>query len=237
MDAAHRATLDEGQPVPVARTYHGTVIDAIDFAPSGLRAGVYDRSWRARVRYGGWLAATIVLLAMAGCSSMLPRASSVTSSFRSFEDLRDAVDSLRPMQSSQDTLMQLGLDPGSLPNSTILTYTDLLRRFAPGTVAIKEDLDPGIVACLAARNACRGWELNVASIRRVRTGNFWADFFNFRRRTVISGWRFNALVLLADGQVVYRAWGGQPLVNEIDDRRSPLGPLQDIGPAVVVGAP
>lgn len=179
----------------------------------------------------------MVLLAVAGCSSMLPRASNVTSSFSTFEDLRDAVDSLRPMQSDQRSLVQMGLDPASLPNTTVLTYTDLLRRFSPGTVAIKEDLDPGIVACLAARDACRGWELNVASIRRVRTGGFWSDFFNFRRRTVTSGWRFNALILMADGLVVYRAWGGQPVVNEVDDRRNPLGPLQDVGPAVVVHAP
>ena len=106
--------------------------------------------------------------------------------------------------------------------------------FAPGTATVQEDLDPGIKACLAARDACRGWELNVGFITRVRTGNFLADFFNFRRRTVTSGWRFNALVLMADSVVVYRAWGGQPLVNQVDVETNPLGPLQDIGPAAAV---
>jgi hypothetical protein len=189
------------------------------------------------MRAGGWIAAWMVLLAVAGCSSMLPRASNVTSSFGTFEDLRDAVDRLQPMVSDQRTLAQMGLDPGSLPNTTILTYTDLLRRFSPGTTAIKQDLDPGVLACLAARDGCRGWELSVSSIQRVRAGGFWSDFFNFRRRTVTSGWRFNALILMADGLVVYRAWGGQPVVNEVDVRRNPLGPLQDIGPALVVNAP
>ena len=167
---------------------------------------------------------------------MLPRSSNETSSFRQFDVLRTAVDELQPMLSDEGTLKRLGLDPVSLPNTTILTYTDLLRRFAPGTVAIKADLDPGIVACLSARDACRGWELSVASIARHRSGNFWADFLNFRRRTITSGWRFSALILLADGVVVYRSWGGQPLVSEVDDRRNPLGPLQEIGPAVVINA-
>lgn len=165
---------------------------------------------------------------------MLPRGVYVTSTYSRFEDLRDAVDGLQPLISDQQALRRLGLDPGSLPNTTILTYADLLRRFAPGSVALRTELDPGITACLAARDTCRGWELNVVYIKRVRSGSFWADFFNFRRHTATTGWRFNALILMADGVVVYRSWGGQPSVNEADDRTNPLGPLQDIGPAVVV---
>ena len=48
-----------------------------------------------------------------------------------------------------------------------------------------------------------------------------------------SGWRFNALILIANGVVVYRAWGGQPSINQVDVRTNPLGPLQEIGPAVL----
>ncbi len=164
---------------------------------------------------------------------MLPHSSNATSGFRQFAHLRGAVESLQPHRSDLQKLVELGIDPDTLPNTTILTYVDLLRRFSPGTVAIKDDLDPGIVACLAARDACRGWELNVSYVTNIRTGSFLADFFNFRRRTVTNGWRFNALILIADGVVVYRAWGGQPSVNQVDDRTNPLGPLQEIGPAVV----
>lgn len=184
-----------------------------------------------------WPLVASVCLATAGCSSMLPSSTNATSSFRRFEDLRLAVDSLHPNTSDERSLIRLGIDPGSLPNTTILTYADLLRRFQPGTVAMRDELDPGIVACLAARDACRGWELNVAYVANKRTGSFLADFFNFRRRTVTTGWRFNALILMANGVVVYRAWGGQPSVNQVDRRNNPLGPLQDIGPAVVVNPP
>ena len=73
--------------------------------------------------------------------------------------------------------------------------------------------------------------LNVNNISKVRTGNFFADFFNFRRRSLTTGWRFNALILIVNDVVVYRAWGGQPSVNELEVINNPLGPLQDIGPA------
>jgi len=176
----------------------------------------------------------LLCLASAGCSSLLPASRNATSSFERFEDLRDAVQSLQPMHSRSDALVRLGIDPVRLPNTTVLSYADVLRRFAPGTVAIRDELDPGIAACLAARDACRGWELSAARMVRVRTGNFLGDFLNFRRRTVTSGWRFNALILMADDVVVYRAWGGQPLVNQVDVNTNPLGPLQDVGPAVAL---
>ena len=191
---------------------------------------------RARVVRGvtaRWVTALVLVATGAGCSSMLPVARNATSSFRHFEDLRNAVESLQPMVSRQDDLTRLGIDPAQLPNTTILTYADVLRRFAPGTSAAREDLDAGIQSCLNARDACRGWELSVAYLLRARKGSFVADFFNFRRRTETTGWRFNALILMADGLVVYRAWGGQPMVNQTDVETNPLGPLQDIGPAAV----
>jgi hypothetical protein len=38
---------------------------------------------------------------------------------------------------------------------------------------------------------------------------------------------------MVDDVVLYRSWGGQPEVNEIDNQKNPLGPLQDIGPAII----
>jgi hypothetical protein len=73
----------------------------------------------------------------------------------------------------------------------------------------------------------------VARISKARTGNFFADFINFKRRTETTGWRFNALILMVNDVVVYRAWGGQPVVNEVEVNTNPLGPFQDMGPAVI----
>jgi hypothetical protein len=103
----------------------------------------------------------------------------------------------------------------------------------PSGLLKREDLDPGVLLCLQAREACRGWELTAARISRTRTGNFFADFTNFSRKTETNGWRFNALILLVDDVVVYRAWGGQPNINEVEVNTNPLGPLQELGPALV----
>lgn len=181
-----------------------------------------------------------LLLALAtvlgGCSSMLPKARTESPTFQSFDAARHAVEALQPQNSNLTTLSELGLTPTQQPNTVILTHTDIVRRVVTGGLLNKEDLDPGILHCLNARDACRGWELNVTRISKVRTGGFWADFMNFKRRTETTGWRFNALILLVNDTVVYRGWGGQPVVNEVEVQTNPLGPLQEMGPSAVTNS-
>lgn len=164
---------------------------------------------------------------------MLPRVRSESSPFKTFDEARTAIDSLVPMKSDVKRLAMLGIDPVKQPNMTILTHADVVRRFVPSALLKREDLDPGVLACLEARDACRGWEIAAAEISKARTGNFVADFTNFSRRSETTGWRFNALVLLVNEVVVYRAWGGQPNVNEVEVNTNPLGPLQEMGPTLV----
>jgi hypothetical protein len=174
-------------------------------------------------------------LLLVACSAMLPRAHSGTTSFPDFESARVGIESLLPGQSNMRALEALGIDPAKQPNVTILSYPDLVRRFSTGVSggAGSVELDPSVMACLTAHGRCRGLELNISEIRKNRTGPFFYDFVNFMRRTEITGWRFNALILLVDDIVVYRAWGGQPHVSELEVTRNPLGPLQDIGPSLV----
>ena len=65
--------------------------------------------------------------------------------------------------------------------------------------------------------------------RSERVGSFFLDFLNFRRTTEITGWRFNAVVVLKDDVVVYKLWGGRPMIKELNESRNPLGPLQGGG--------
>ena len=174
-----------------------------------------------------------LLFQISSCTPLLPRARTESSPFKSFDEARDAIEALVPIKSNGTSLSKLGIVPVQQPNTIILTHDDIVRRFVPSGLLKREDLDPGVLACLEARNACRGWEIAASRINRARTGNFWTDFTNFHRRTETTGWRFNALVLLVNDVVVYRAWGGQPSVNEIEDNTNPLGPLQEIGPALV----
>lgn len=175
----------------------------------------------------------MLALLISGCSSMLPRVHTKSSPFKSFDEARNAIEGLTPMKSDVAVLSRLGIDPVKQPNTVILTHSDIVRRFVPSALLQRADLDPGVMVCLEARDACRGWEITAARIAKERTGNFFADFTNFSRRTETTGWRFNALILLVNDVVVYRAWGGQPNVNELEVNTNPLGPLQDMGPAIV----
>lgn len=180
--------------------------------------------------YGGCLLSLVLL--SSGCSSMLPRTHNESSPFQTFDEASSAIDGLIPMKSDVATLTKMGINPVQQPNTIILTHADIVRRFVPGALLQRADLDPGILACMGAREACRGWEITGARILKARTGNFWSDFANFSRRSETTGWRFNALILLVNDVVVYRAWGGQPSVNEVEVNTNPLGPLQDMGPSI-----
>ena len=175
----------------------------------------------------------LLLLATSACTSMLPQAHTDSSSFDSFDAARTAVRSLVPMKSQRSALQTQAFNPITHPNTKLLTHSDVVRLYVPSALLKREDLDPGILACLEARDACEGMEITATKIVRARTGNFFTDFSNFSRRTETSGWRFNAVILLVDDLVVYRSWGGQPAVHEVEVTRNPLGPFQDVGPSLL----
>ncbi len=179
------------------------------------------------------LTVSLLSLFLGGCSSLLPSAKSESSPFESYEQAQQAIESLVPMQSDVAAVKALGIAPPDYANTVILTQADIVRRFVPSALLQRQDLDPGVLACLQARNACRGWEVSASRIAKNRTGNFMADFTNFSRRLETTGWRFNGLILLVDDLVVFRSWGGQPRISELEITKNPLGPFQDIGPAVL----
>ena len=170
-----------------------------------------------------------------GCASLLPSTLTNSAQFVSFDEARMTIEALVPYQSDVSTLASLGIDPLQQPNTLILTHSDITRRVITGNLQTKDDLDKGIQDCLKAGDACRGWEINASRIARIRQGSFFMDFVNLKRTTATSGWRFNATILLVNGLVVHRTWGGQPSVLEVEVRRNPLGPLQDGGPGFVQG--
>lgn len=180
------------------------------------------------------LACTLPLVLLANaCSSMLPEAQTDSTSFESFDAARMAIEALVPMKSKRSALEKNGFNPVTHPNTKILTHSDVVRLLVPTGLLKREDLDPGILVCIEARDNCLGMEIVAAKIAKIRSGNFLADFSNFKRHTETTGWRFNALILFVDDLVVYRSWGGQPAVSEIEITTNPLGPLQNVGPSLL----
>lgn len=174
--------------------------------------------------------AVFASILLAGCSALLPHGESVAESpWNSYDDALKTFDKIVPHQTTVEDLAKLKLDPMHNPNITLLNYSDVLRRFITSPSTDVEDLDSGVRECIQAKLACSGYEIDQKSLTRQRYGNFWADFLNFRRKTDIVGWRFNGVILLRNGVVVYKLTGGQPTIHEREETSNPLGPLQGVG--------
>lgn len=190
---------------------------------------------RRRARWSIALGVLVALLP--ACGGLLPRShQSVNVTWSNFGEAKAAFDRIEPNTTTVADLAALGFDPYTSPNTTILTYLDLIKYFMPNPSIGLEDLDPAVRACISARDACRGFRITAGEKRSKRHGNVFADLFNFRRRATQSGWQFTALLLAQDERITYKLWGGQPKLDGETDRRNPLGPLQgmdEVLPALV----
>lgn len=176
----------------------------------------------------------LLLSLLGACSALLPKSdTSIKDRWDSFESARQTFDRIVPYQTDAKEIVQLGYDPFSNPAMTILTYGDVIRRLMPPTTIDSMKLNRGIVECVSAQEKCKVYEIDLKQLHRRRSGNFWLDFLNFRRKTEISGWRFTALILLNDDLVIYKLWSGQPIIREVEDAVNPLGPFQGAGEATL----
>ncbi len=190
-----------------------------------------------RLRVHPW-APGIAAIALTSCVALLPtEATEVSSPWRSFDDAKAAVTRIVPFETTRADLLAAKIDPYQTPNIALLTYSDIILRFPIGGSVPQEKLDRGLRECLNTGQACSGYAISVRDMKRDRTANFWLDSLHFYRRVDVSGWSFNAIILLVDDRVVYMLYGGQPMIREREETRQPLGPLQnwgDVVPGIVV---
>jgi hypothetical protein len=179
-----------------------------------------------------WTFAALAV-ALAGCAELLPQArNEVASNWGSYEEAKAAIEALQPYRATAADLRAAGIDPYLSPNVRELTYSDVVLRFPISGSAHWEKLDRGLRECLEAGKSCRGYSIASSYVYRQRSGNFWLDALNFTRQTDVTGWNFNALILLVDDRVVYTLHGGQPLIREFEQTKQPLGPLQNWGDTI-----
>jgi hypothetical protein len=168
-----------------------------------------------------------IVIVLSGCTALLPRSESGgKSQWSNFATAKENFNRIKPYETTKRELVALGLDPLSNPNINILNYSDVIRRFIPSSAVAAENLDRGISECIAVKNDCSAYEIDVKTLKKQRAGNFWLDALNFKRHTEISGWRFTGLIVMKDDLVVYKLWGGQPSIQEAEETRNPLGPFQ-----------
>lgn len=167
---------------------------------------------------------------LAACSSLLPTSyQDVSKRWDSFEDAKRSFDQIVPYVTDLETVRKLGFDPFGTPNMQILNYSQVVRAVIPAHLSEKTTIPQGIADCMQAGEACIGYFMEPSRVDRKRVGNFMLDFFNFKRNTVTTGWKFGALIVVIDGKVVFKQWSGSPRIEETDLRRNPLGPLQGAG--------
>jgi len=183
-------------------------------------------------------AAGLAALGLCGCVALLPtEETEIRSPWHSFDDAKAAVGRIVAFETTRADLTAAKIDPYATPNIALLTYSDIILRFPLGGSVPQEKLDRGLRQCLNAGQACTGYAISVRDMKRDRTANFWLDSLHFYRRVDVSGWSFNAIILLVDDVVVYVLYGGQPMIREQEQTRQPLGPVQDWGdslPAVIM---
>jgi hypothetical protein len=185
-----------------------------------------------RMRYR--LSMFMATCAVAGCGQLLPQERrNVPTPFDSFTAAQHSIEKVVAFKTSVGELRELGFDVRSSANVTVIPYPELVNRLAPNPSVPFNELDLGIRECILSRSACEAFEFQIGNELRQRDGGFWADFFNFRRRTTITGWHFQALVVVRDGVVLFRNYGGEPRIARTEVRRNPLGPLQPAGEATM----
>lgn len=165
-----------------------------------------------------------------GCGGLLPRGRAATPSpFEDFEGARAALDKVVPFQTTLAQLKDLGFDAEGGTNVVVIPFPDILGRLVPHPAIPMDAMDAGIRRCLAVQMGCRGYSFHFENQSRRREGGFWADFLNIHRTTVVRGWRFDALVVVGDGVVLFRNHAGQAHIDQVEVQVNPLGPLQPAG--------
>lgn len=168
-----------------------------------------------------------------GCSSMLPSGEEVVKSpWASFDEAKASFDQITPNESMVEGLTQLGFDPYKTPNIKILNHLDVrgLFNYEPG---FDGNYHPGVIGCMNAKEACQAYDAQISNIQKKRVGNFLLDLMVVKRVEHKTGWKFRALILLVDDQVIYKLWSGSPMLDETSRKTNPLGPFQEIGPALI----
>src|SRR4030067_2948514 len=158
----------------------------------------------------------VIALITVGCGSLLPSVKETTKTYwwGFFDEAKIAFEQIIPYKSTTGELQKLGVDPYQTPNLKILTYLDIIQRFMFNPSIKREDLDRGIQDCINAKTNCSAYEIQLKNITKKRHGNVLLDLFNFKRIIKESGWEFEALIVIVNNNVVYKLWGGKPIIDE-----------------------
>lgn len=195
------------------------------------------RSLYRRQAPASTLLIVLSLFLLGGCSNALPRTEDTTRTrWDHFEEALADYNKITPYETTTEELKKLGYDPYTQPNIKVLSYLDIMARFMPNQSITLDDLDPGVSFCLRSRSKCMAYEAHPQRSKTKRVGNALLDLMTFKRKTISTGWSFDALIVINDGVVVYKIWSGEPNLSGEKIRKNPLGPLQGVDGSTIRNA-
>ena len=182
------------------------------------------------------LLASASLVLLAGCGGLLPdqKAASATP-FESYDQVVEAFDQIVPGMTHAEDLPNLGFDART-GNAQVLSYLNIEERFLPAAGVRWEHLNPAVQACIRAEAWCTGFLFRPSRTDTKRLGALVPDVLGFRRVTRSESWSAEVILLVMNGRVVHKVFSGNPHTQNLEDRRQPLGPLQDLGGALAHAA-
>lgn len=182
-------------------------------------------------------AALAAVLFLAGCGgSLLPaQTDHINGKFKNFDDVKAAYARVQPGRTRVTDLSGIGFDLTE-PNVEQLSYLGVMERFMPRANMTQDEVAPEVRNCLRARDHCVGYVFRPSMVHSERTGDTMLDVFGFDRTTVNHGWSAEVTLLVQDDRVAYKVISSKPNINETHEKVQPLGPLQDLGNAVVPAA-
>jgi hypothetical protein len=142
----------------------------------------------------------------------------------------DAYDQISLYETTKEELKLWGFDVDNGRNVQALTYLDVSKLFLHNPAISKDDLPDGVLDCLKSKNGCLAYKFSIENVSKERYGSFWADVCEFRKKTHHTGWRFETMIIIVDGKVVYKLQSGVPNIDRKEVEKQPLGPLQGLGP-------
>lgn len=176
------------------------------------------------------------LVVLAGCGGLLPQQDAASATpFQTYDQVVEAFEQIVPGMTRADDLANLGFDPHR-GNVDVLSYVDMESRFLPAAGVRWEHLDPAVRACIQAELYCTGFVFHPSRTASKRIGAFVPDLLGFQRITRSERWSADVTLLVMNGRVVHKVFSGSPRTENLDDKRQPLGPLQDLGGAIAHAA-
>lgn len=182
--------------------------------------------------------AVIAMLSLVGCGSLtlLPQQTDTANGgFKTYAELRTAFDQIAPGRTRASQLTRIGFD-SSASNVEVLSYLGVIERFMPRDSVKFDQLAPPVRACILAQDRCTAYVFRPSITEAHRTGDTMLDVLGFDRTTVSKGWSAEVTLLVQDGRVAYKLMSGKPNIETTQEKVQPLGPLQDVGQAIVPAA-